>query len=151
MNEASKAITDLHYKIIDSYYEGLRGRYSSNSYIWSLKNHLAEVESFLNYNQIVYNRFSEFQIICDRSFEAMFASYAINESSGSRLESFDSWTFELMMLYGDSVKLNKFCLRYNLSKIKYLDSDGEAGAFYELLDNFFSNYLDLNEDVPPAL
>lgn len=144
-NQAKERIYDLHYKIIDHYYDNLRGSWSSNSYVWSLKNQFAEIESFLNDNRIIYDRFTEFHTLCERVFEAMFASHAVKEIGGSRLDNFDDWTMTQMMLYGDADKFNKFYARYKLKKLAYAVTQDERGSFPKLLDNFFSGYEGLRD------
>lgn len=143
--DARDRIFDLHLKIVDGYYESLKGSRSSNYHVWSLKNQFVETVVFLNDNRIVYDRFSEFYTLCDRVFEAMFASHAIDESGGSRLDSFDDWTMQQILIYADADKLNRYYSRYKLKKLTYRDSENKGDSLVELLNNFFSNFLDIKD------
>jgi hypothetical protein len=144
--EAKNKIYDLHFQNLENYYESLKGTWSSNRNVWSIKNCFAEIITFLNSNYIIFDRFSEFSNLCERVFEAMFASHAIKESSGSRLDSFDDWTMQQMMLYGDADKLNRFYSRYKLKKLNYQDTQDEGDTFLQLLNNFFSGYENLRKE-----
>lgn len=138
-------IFELHYKIIDGYHEILRGRFVAHSFVWSLKNELAEIDSFLTKNRIVFDRFSNFSVLTDRIFEAMIASHGVRESTGSRLDSFDDWTLQRMMLYGNADNFNKYFARYNLKHLS-CEYDEDSG-FWGLLQNFFRSQVNLPDIV----
>jgi hypothetical protein len=141
-------VHDLSYKILDSYYQSLTGGFNSNNYVWSLKNQLAEIDSLLTFNRLIYDRFSDYSNLMDRIFEAMFASHAIKASAGSRLHGFDDWTLQRMMLYGNAEKLNKHYGRYKLKKLTYeIDETDDDGTFIEILNNFFNSYPGLDDRV----
>lgn len=126
-------------KIIDHYHSQLNGGWSSNSEIWVLINEFAKLESFLNGNYIIYDKFSEFNEIFKVFLEGLFASHSINESHYSRLENFDDWLINQILRYGDSTIINKFYKRYKLKKIHYKKTSFSGDSFVDLIDNFFSN------------
>lgn len=126
-------------KIIDQYHSQLNGGWSSNSEIWTLINEFGELESFLNENYIIYDKFSEFKEIFKVFLEGLFASHSINASHYSRLENFDDWLINQILRYGDSVIINKLYKRYKLKKIHYKKTSFSGDSFVDLIDNFFSN------------
>lgn len=140
-------VHELHYKLLDNYLHSLSGGFSSNSYVWSLINQLAQIDSFLTDNRVIFNKFYEFSNLADRIFEAMFASHAVKAVSGSRLVSFDDWILQRMMLYGTAENLNKYYLRYKIKKLAYESEDDHAGTFIDILNNFFSDASELSEAV----
>ncbi|SKC47475.1 PIN domain-containing protein [Ohtaekwangia koreensis] len=142
--EAKEKIFELHYKILEQYYESLRGAWSSNSYVWTLKSHYVEILSFINDNRIIYDRFNEFYLLSDRVFEAMLASHAISDESGSKLDAFDEWTMHQMILYGSADKLNKYFSRYRIKEIRY-DRGKHRITFLGLLDNLLTDQSSLRE------
>ncbi|WP_299442996.1 hypothetical protein [uncultured Aquimarina sp.] len=126
-------------KIIDHYHSQLNGGRSSNREIWILINEYAKLESFLNGNYIIYDKFSEFNEIFKVFIEGLFASHSINESHNSRLENFDDWLINQILRYGDATTINKFYKRYKLKKIHYEKTSVSGDSFGDLIDNFFSN------------
>ncbi|WP_276368737.1 PIN domain-containing protein [Chryseolinea sp. H1M3-3] len=138
---------ELHYKLLDNYFHSLSGGFSSNTYVWSLINQLAQIDSFLTDNRIIFNKFNEFSNLADRIFEAMFASHAVKAESGSRLVSFDDWILQRMMLYGTAENLNKYYLRYKIKKLAYEREDDQEGTFVDSLNNFFSGVRELSKAV----
>lgn len=141
--QARNKIFELHYKIIDQYNDSLRGGYSSNYHVWALKNYFIEFDSIVLDNRLVFDKFSNFLDVCERTFEAMFASHAIAEVSGSRLPDFDDWILHRMLLYGNSERLKKSCVRYNLKTISYAGQDQNDPPFIQLLNNFFESHKEL--------
>ncbi len=126
-------------KIIDHYYSQLNGGWSLNNEIWDLINEYAKLESFLNVNYIIYDKFSEFNNIFILFIEGLFASHGINESHQSRLESLDDWLITQILHYGNAEIINKFFKRYKLKKLNYKKTSFKGDSFVELIDNFFSN------------
>lgn len=124
-------------KIIDSYYSQLNGGWSSNSYIGSLINEFAALETFLSSNYIIYDKFTEFKEVSQIFIEGLFASHSINEES-SRLEYFDDWMIQQILYYGNADDINKFYKRYKLKKIKYKKTSETGDSFIDLIDNFFT-------------
>jgi hypothetical protein len=126
-------------KIIDHYYSQLNGGWSSNSEVWVLINEFAKLESFLNGNYIIYDKFQEFNEIFKTFLEGVFASHSINESHSSRLKNIDDWLINQILHYGDDKTINKFYRRYKLKKLSYKKTSNNGDSFEELIDNFFSN------------
>lgn len=127
-------------KIIDQYYDQLKGGWSLNSHVWKLINDYAEIDNFINDNYIIYDKYSEFKELTTLLIEGLMASHAIHESHTSRFEYFDDWIISKLLIYGSSEEINKFFLRYKLKKIKYIKSSNRGDSFMELIDNFFNNY-----------
>jgi hypothetical protein len=126
-------------KIIDHYYSQLNGGWSSNNEVWILINEYAKLESFLNDNYIIYDKFREFNDIFTIFLEGLFASHSIDESHHSRLENFDDWLVMQIVNYGNADTINKLYRRYKIKKLKYNKTSSSGESFIELIDNFFSN------------
>lgn len=132
-------------KIIDNYYSSKNGGWSSNSEVWNLINEYAAVDGFLNSNYIIYDRFKEYSDLSHIFMEGLFASHAIKESNGSRLESFDDWIIKQLIVNCDAKIINKLFKRYELKSIKYEESESSGDTLNDLINNFFTEDTNLRE------
>lgn len=134
-------------KIQDNYYKQLNGGWSSNSEVWNLINTYAELDSFLNNNYIIYDKFQEFEDLSNSFFEGIFASHAISETSGSsRLNSFDDWIMSQLVFNGNADKVNKLINRYKIEKIKYTETSTSGETLTDIFENFFKKNINLREE-----
>jgi hypothetical protein len=125
-------------KILDHYHSYIYGGWSSNSNVWNLINEFAQIVGFLNLDYIVYDKFREFNDLCNNFFEGIFASHAIIGNNNSRLETFDDWIMTQLLVYGEADRINKLYRRYKLKTIVYEKTSVNGDSFIELTDNFFT-------------
>jgi len=133
-------------KIIDHYYIQLNGGWSYNNEIGELYNTYAEIETFLNHNYIIYDKFREFSDLSNVFFEGVFASHAIEKEENSRLESFDDWLIQQLLVYGDADTINKLFNRYKVKYLRYKTSTTNGESFDDLINNFLSINNSLRDD-----
>jgi|GEM_PF-1460666 len=132
-------INDLVNKIRDTYYNQLKGGFSSNNHIWELINRYAELDSFLELNYIVYNQFTEFQKLTRIFIEGLFISYGIRSEGTSRLEQFDDWILQKILANGKPEDVKKYFFRYELRPIDYEPTSGSGSTFIDVANNLFIN------------
>jgi len=130
-------------KIKDHYYTQLKGGWSSNSHIWNLINDYAEIETFLNGNFIVYDKFSEYQELTDNFIEGLIISHAMDENQASRLEHFDDWLFLRIVFNGNAERILKLFNRYELNSIKYKPTSKKGDTFLDIVNNHLTSYQDI--------
>lgn len=130
-------------KIKDHYHTQLKGGWSSNSHIWSLINDYAEIETFLNGNFIIYDRFSEYQELTDNFIEGLIVSHAMNENQSSRLEHFDDWLLLRIVFNGNAERILKLFYRYELKSIKYKPTSKKGDTFLDIVNNHLTNYQNI--------
>lgn len=131
-------------KIKDHYHSQLKGGWSSNSHTWSLINDYAEIETFLNANFIVYDRFSEYQELTDNFIEGLIISHAMNENQESRLNHFDDWLFSRIVFNGNAERTLKLFHRYELKSLKYKSTSKKGDTFFDLVNNHLTNYQNIS-------
>ncbi len=128
-------------KIRDNFYSQLKGGWIANSEVWKLINNYAEIDSFLNENYIIYDKYTEFKELTNTFTEGLMASHAITEPS-SRLEHFDDWLLSKLIFYGSSENILRYFSRYNLRKLHYRQISINDYKFCEIVNNFFTdNFL----------
>lgn len=137
--EISKTVN----KIKDHYHTQLKGGWSSNSHIWSLINDYAEIETFLNGNFIIYDRFSEYQELTDTFIEGLIISHSMNENQSSRLEHFDDWLLLRIVFNGNAERILKLFYRYELKSIKYKPTSKKGNTFIDIVNNHLTNYQNI--------
>jgi hypothetical protein len=137
--EISKTVN----KIKDHYYSQLKGGWSSNNHIGSLINDYAEIETFLNSNFIIFDRFSEYQEITDNFIEGLIISHAMNEDQTNRLEHFDDWLYLRIIFNGNSERILKLFNRYELKSLKYKPTSQKGETFFDVLNNQLMNYQNI--------
>ncbi len=130
-------------KIIDHYHLQLKGGWSSNNNIWSLINEYAEIDTFLNSNFIVYDRFLEFQELTDNFIEGLIVSHAMEEKQTSRLEYFDDWLFLRIIFNGNADRILKLFKRYEIKTLKYKSTSKKGDTFLDVVNNHLTNYKNI--------
>ncbi len=138
-------ILTLVEKIVDQYHASLNKGRSFNNNVWTLINEYAELTTFLEVNKIIYDKFTEFVQLTKIFIEGLFASHAINEIHHSRLNHFDDWLIKQLIVNGDTEYMIRTFRRYKLKNIKYKKSNDANESFYDLIDNFFSNSINIEE------
>lgn len=138
--EISKAVN----KIKDHYHTQLKGGWSSNSHVWGLINDYAEIETFLNGNFIIYDRFSEYQELTNNFIEGLIVSHAMNENQESRLNHFDDWLFLRIVFNGNAERILKLFNRYELKSLKYKATSKKGDTFLDILNNHLANYQNIS-------
>lgn len=130
-------------QIKDHYHTQLKGGWSSNSNIWELINNYAEIETFINGNFIIYDRFLEYQELTDNFIEGLIISHAMHENQESRLEYFDDWLFSRIVFNGNAERILKLFNRYELKSIKYKATLKKGDTFLDIINNHLTNYQNL--------
>lgn len=130
-------------KIKDHYHTQLKGGWSSNNNTWSLINDYAEIETFLNGNFIIYDRFSEYQELTDNFIEGLIISHAMNENQASRLEHFDDWLFLRIVFNGNAEQILKLFNRYELKSLKYKPTSKKGDTFLAIVNNHLTNFQNI--------
>ncbi|HEX5154775.1 MAG TPA: PIN domain-containing protein [Parafilimonas sp.] len=134
----SDNINELVSKILDHYYSQLNGGWQSNEYIKELINEFAELDSFLNLNFIIYDRFVEFDRFFARVLEGLLASHSITNKQGSRFSFFDDYWIKKIICYAKKDDILKYVKRYGLKELIYSESTDDV-SFLELSRNLMSN------------
>lgn len=139
VNEAFQEIAEALNEIRDHYHSQVNGGWSSNQKIWKLSNAFAKLDAFVNDNFILFDQYKNFKKLFELVIEALFASHAITESQGERIEEFDDYWVHKIVVYGDKKSIIKYFNRYNLKTLRYRSTGHEKDSFIELAQNLFAN------------
>lgn len=90
-----------------------------NSHFFEVLNTYFEIENFLLYNHIVFDKFPDFQNLTDFFLRGLFASYASNQRIGNQIEVFPEWLLETLMINGKAESIRHYFSRYRLEAIQY--------------------------------
>jgi hypothetical protein len=140
------AIDKILAKILDSYQLDKEGGSSSNMYVEELESQLLQVYSFLNENFIIFDNFSEFQIIINKTLEGFIASYAIQSKYSNRLTEFDDFIISVMIFHGDAEQMIKLFNRYGFTQKQIIyNSKTETGNSF--LITRIKNFLNESKTI----
>ena len=124
LESAKQKVSETVEKIIAQYHSSLRGGISLNGFKESLFKEIANVNSFLNRNYVVYNKFNEFTNLIDRFAEGLYASHAIKPNrDSSKLDWFNGWLFFLLIEYATPEQLIVIFKRYKHRFLIFKDSE----------------------------
>jgi hypothetical protein len=132
-------------EIIAHYESQLYGGWSSNSTVWELIDTFVRVESFLSYNFIIYDLYSNFSKLFLIVVDGLFASHSITKSQDSRFVQFDDYWIAKFIRYGDAEKIRKIAEKYYLRNVKYVQSN-EDGSYLDIFKNLIQSKKDLAND-----
>lgn len=134
--EGFQNILDEKNKIIEHYYIQLNGGWSNNNHVWNLIEEFVKIESFLNSNFIIYNKFTNYYNLFDVVIEGLFAAHAMKDSQ-RYFTIFDDYWIQKIIFYGNKESILKHFNRYQLKFLKYETSSNsnEKESFIELAEN----------------
>ncbi len=152
-NEAHQNIVKVITSITDHYYNQLSGGRSTNSNFHILLSEFAELESFLDHNNIIYNNFSEFEETAGKFLEGIFMIHSFDEIQSQRLSVIDESLILLIARFSKREIILKYYNRLHLSSLKYRLTSGEKSivevflkviADYKKLKTTFGHTEELN-------
>ncbi len=100
----------------------------------------AVMDDFLNYNYVVYNKFSEYIGVTRAFTETLFASYACSRYLGGKLRRFWDYVLEKLVMNAHSDVIRLYSRRYDTKNAVYDHHAGNRFEFTEAVVNFFTNY-----------
>jgi hypothetical protein len=98
------------------------------------------MDDFLNYNYIVYNKFSEYTSVTRAFTETLFASYGCSRYLGGKLRRFWDYVLEKLIMNAHSNVIRLYSRRYDTTNAVYDHHDGNRFELTEAVVNFFTNY-----------
>lgn len=105
-------------KAIDLYRSDQYGGWSSNNQSEKLGFHLTWIHRFLTYNFIIYDNFSDFSKVVNKSFEGFIAAHQLKNELNDNFNNFNDYLLTLLITYGNTKFLNKTFIRYNVKALK---------------------------------
>ncbi len=134
-SSVNRALDGLLSEIRDNYYNEQNGGWSNNNNASELINEVAKIDSFLNYNCIIYDEFREFDSLIEKAIEAFFLSHAMEISSSLRY--FDDYLLGIIVLYGKTDNIIKHFRRCEFKELKYKSNNDH---FIRRFKTFMSDY-----------
>jgi len=132
-------------EIVEHYNSQLQGGWSSNQHVWNLVTEFAKLETFINANYIIYDRFSNFTELFDLVIEGIFASHAMANNQPNKFTHFDDYWVNKFILYGRRKTILKCRNAFKLKVLEYKSSSSEKDSFMELAEHFFQNAKDTKD------
>jgi len=133
-------------QIEDNYYASLRGGWSSNSLVQLLIVELAELETFIARNFIIYDAYSNWDRLFEQVTKGLFASHAMRSSESSSLQTFDDYLVATLVFNGERKTILKYFNRYLLKDLAYKPTNQDSG-FLKMALNFLSNEGQVREEL----
>jgi len=139
-NNAFQEVTNILSKIKNHYYTQLSGGWSTNSNYHILLSEFAEIDSFLDQNNIIYNNYSEFAELGSKFVEGVLTTYSFDERQSQRLSSIDDLIIIIMAKCSDRETIIKHYNRLHLSGLKYHQSSRVEPALEQVTLTLLSDY-----------
>lgn len=105
-------VTNIFKAIEKHYYSQIDGGTSNNSYANNLLSELYQITSFLNYNFIIYDNFSDFDQLIDLACNGYICSYSMHDTQKSKLQHFNGNVLHQLLLYSKPDNLITYYKRY---------------------------------------
>lgn len=118
ITNSSWNINETVEKAVDLYKSDQHGGWSSGNQAEKLGLHLTWIDRFLKYNLIIYNNFSDFSKIINKSFEGFISTHQLQNELTDKFNNFNDYLLILLITYGDTKFLNKILIRYNVKELK---------------------------------
>jgi len=80
----------------------------------------------LSYNFIIYDNFSDFSKIVNKSFEGYIAAHQLKNELNDKFNGFNHYLLTLLITYGDPKFLNKILIRYNVKELNIDNFESKA-------------------------
>lgn len=128
--------------IVDLYHNGSSG---FNEGTYSLLESYYSIEAFLNHNSIIYDIYREYDTLTHIFTEGVFASHNQNPRMGGRLNQFDDYLMELLLLGGEPEVLRSYFRRYKLERLSYKQTNTFGYDLILRLQKFLSTYPAIKE------
>ncbi|GAB3898510.1 hypothetical protein GCM10028803_18050 [Larkinella knui] len=138
-NLAFQKISKLVSDILEHYFSQLKGGWASNKYVWELIEEYTKLDSFINENFIVYDKYFNFEDLFDLVLKGLLSSHAIKEDQGAKLNQFDDYWIEKIIFYARKESLIKYYQDYKLRSIKYSNSEKVENGFIVKARLFLGN------------
>ncbi|WP_109301039.1 hypothetical protein [Aquimarina sp. AU474] len=135
---AQNAIRQRKEKIVEKYFSYLRGGRSSSNFDWNILYEYATLHAFLNKNYVIFDVYSDYENVIHDLIESVFASYSIRNGQ-DRVVRIDDYLLNHIILYAQTVEIEKYIKRFYLYKLEYTATSNEGDDFVTLFNNFLGN------------
>ncbi|MDX2361580.1 MAG: hypothetical protein QNK23_12290 [Crocinitomicaceae bacterium] len=137
-NEALAKLDACARKIKNFYYSTENGGSGSNNHHRILIFEYSKLVRFLELDNVIFDRFTEFKQTTSVFIEAVIASHAINNKHQSRIAHFDGWLLNQIIFRAEPEEFRHYVGRYKLQTIKY-----NGGTLIDLERRFIVHFKQL--------
>ena len=136
----SDTLAIMHEKVnqITDHFYGQNTGFNNNTL--SLMEQYVSTEAFLFKNSIIYDYYSDFDMLTNLLTQGMLASYGCNPLLSGKLNYFTNHYLKKILLSGKAEVIQKYLIRYKLKNVKYLPEEGERDAFTDVIQSLIKNY-----------
>ncbi len=138
-SNAFQGVVQATKQIKDDYQNQLNGGWSHNNFIDELTEQFAKLDSMLNSNFIIYDRYDNFSKLFEHVSEGILASLANSSAEGNHFEKFDDYWLTKFIFYGNRKRIVSFASHYNLSQLEYEPRLKQNDFLVERLGNFIKD------------
>lgn len=139
----NEKLNEIQNSITGHYYSQLKGGTSHNQHIKELWATYDELIAFINGSYLFFEHFSNMSTMTSLFLQSAFASYAISETGGTRLQAFDDFSILNIIDYAKTEDIEKYLNRYALKELHYEAEDEKLKC---VIDNFFSSSDEINKN-----
>jgi hypothetical protein len=138
----NEALWDIDNKLNDiqkNWYSDQYGGSSTNSYAQNLIVEFLRAYNFVEYNHLIYNHYSDFETLVNKTLEGIFALYAINNPQSSKYEHFGYTIVDMWLFHADPKHIKHLLSKYRLKSLDMEFSDIEYTHLLEYMDNLINS------------
>lgn len=139
VNEAVWEIDNKLNEIQKSWYSDQFGGSSTNSHARNLIVEFLRTYNFIEYNHLIYNHYSDFETLVNKTLEGIFALYSINNPTSSKYEHFGYTIIDMWLFHADPKHIKHLLSKYRLKSLDMEFSDIEYTRLLEYMNNLISS------------
>ncbi|WP_432327700.1 hypothetical protein ACRQ5D_31195 [Mucilaginibacter sp. P25] len=149
INEPAYEIHEAVGKIRDNYQSFIDGNVGRNRHFNELIDSVAQLNSFVNGNYIVFDRWGEYKQLIDAMTEGLFAAYAMKDENPNLPQKINDYHLHRMIFDGSQEMIWRYFNKYRLTSIAYEPWEKDDNlhlliknllANNHLVDEAFKNY-----------
>ncbi|MET3606976.1 hypothetical protein ABIC74_000818 [Mucilaginibacter rubeus] len=141
INEPAYQIHESVGKIRNTYQSYIDGNVSRNRHFYELIDSIAQLNSFVNGNYIIFDRWGEYKQLFDTMTEGLFAAYAMKEEQRNNLRDLNDYHIFRMIFDGSQENIWRYFNKYRLTSVSYKAREKRNNLFLMVKNVLGQNHL----------
>jgi hypothetical protein len=141
INEPAYEIHENIGKIRDTYQSYIDGNVGRNRHFHELIDSFAQLNSFVNGNYIIFDKYTEYKQLVDAMTEGVFAAYAMKEEHPNMIEGVNDYHIHRMIFDGNQESIWRYFNKYRLLSVTYKSQETKDDLFLLIKNILANNHL----------
>jgi len=141
INEPAYEIHESIGKIRNTYQSYVDGNSGRNRHFQELIDSVAQLNSFVNGNYIIFDKYGEYKQLIDAMAEGVFAAYAMRDIQPNMLEHINDYHIHRMIFDGNQESIWRYFNKYRLQSVAYKSQESKDNLFLLIKNILRNNHL----------